>query len=294
MAKSILIVMVLLCLFGMVPQAASSVGQAPPQAPAEDLYLVPNEQIAALPTGARIIHYYGESVLAYVPGNDKLALPVRTRITAVPRTDQLAYRSWSGNLADRAAAAVRPAGPGYYLLGLVGPTDQAWLEMLTSAGVQVLDSCSAPTVLVKADNAALLRSFELLTSEGFPIVQGVEAVPLQARIDPELLALAHSEKSVHDLPGVVKDHLNRIVVRAFGFPDQDESSVVEKVRKHAIPAAPEWAHGHKDAFLIHGPEILTVLNNVEEVGYLELVYQRELNNNLAPKDYILNIEPVWN
>ncbi len=118
-------------------------------------------------------------------------------------------------------------------------------------------------------------------------------LPLEARVEPALLRLARGEIQAGEIAGLRRSAAGLAVIRIEAFRDRDASRVASRVRTLAEPAEPSLARGPPDLFVVRGSEILAVLANVPGVSYIEAVREREHDDNLAVKGYILDVEPVW-
>ena len=117
-------------------------------------------------------------------------------------------------------------------------------------------------------------------------------MPLEARIDPELLAIAEGSLVAEEVAGLLRSPDGRLVVRALGYRPGEEWQIAREVSRYLEPAG-GVGYGYGDEFLLYGPEALTILERVAGVQYLELLHERELRNNLAAKSTVLAIEDVW-
>lgn len=281
-----------------VVAAAGLVGPALAQdeavGPQPGLYLVPNDldgvARARLEAAAvEEIHNYGSARLLWV--DDPVALPVEleSRITALVDTSLLAYGPWVGaaDVEERGFAA-----GGCFLVAFAAPVEPSWLERVEEAGLEVVDTAYPYGVVVRGTAAALDRLAAIGTSAGFAAVKGFQPVPTEARVDPDLLAIAQGALLAEELAGLRRSPDGRLVVRALAYPDRETRQVAREVSRYLEPAG-SAGFGYPDEFLLYGPEALTVLENVADVQYVELLHERELRNNLAAKSTVLAVENVW-
>ncbi len=258
------------------------------------LFLVPAD--ARLPAAAAgtIVHRYPEANLVRIGTTAALTPALQSRLSAVEESDRAAYRSWTGSYPPLARAELAALPRGYYLARLVGPVDAAWLAQLASAGLDVLDHEAPYTVLLRGGGEGFAKAAGIRTSEGFPVVESLLPLPVEARLSEALLALATGVLAADALPGLLRTADGAVIVRAFPHPGTDAGAVLAAVARYLPRVEPELAWGAEDAFAASGPELLPLLAAIADLAYLEPVHERELHNNLAAKDYILNIEPVWN
>ena len=277
----------LLALCQPVAAGTDSVGQP-------GLYLVPNnldEQSASrmLATAAEEIHNYGEARLMYLEDPSELPVELESRITALEDTSILAYGPWVGSAEVQ---DLGQAAEGYFLVALAAPAEKAWLERFEQAGLKIVDTAYPYGLVVHGPAAALDSLMDVRTSVGYDVVKGFQPLPIEARIAPELLAIAQGSLLADEVAGLRLATDGRLIVRAIPFADQRAAEVNGEVSRFLEPAGYE-GYGYGDEFLLYGSEALTVLENVAGVQYVELVYERQLMNNLAAKSTVLAIEDVW-
>jgi outer membrane protein assembly factor BamB len=262
--------------------------------------LIPNDLVSSVTVGATPIHQYDSQLLASVTDLTALPARVQSQLTLLEPTDQLEYRAWSGAAAPVDETELALLGDGYYLLGFIGPADPDWRQQIVSLGIAILDTARPYALLVRGRGNQLIDAARLTSSFGFPVVRTVRRVPLEARVAPELLRLARGELRRDQITGLLLSPAGRAVVRVIAYSDRDPSVIagqVQAVAQAADTALRRLAGGPadtQDVFVVEGPEILAILERVPGVAYIEPVHQRELHNNLAANDYILNVEPVWN
>ncbi|HNU82345.1 MAG TPA: S8 family serine peptidase, partial [Thermoanaerobaculia bacterium] len=283
----------LLVTLAVVPLAAEEPPGKATLRMAGGLFLVPAD--ARLPAAAAgtIVHRYPEANLVRIGTTAALTPALQSRLSAVAESDRAAYRSWTGSYPPLARTELAALPRGYYLARLVGPVDAAWLAQLASAGLDVLDHEAPYTVLLRGGGEGFEKAAGIRTSEGFPVVESLLPLPVEARLSETLLALATGVLAADDLPGLLRTADGAVIVRAFPHPGTDAEAVLAAVARYLPRVEPELAWGAEDAFAASGPELLPLLAAIADLAYLEPVYERELHNNLAAKDYILNIEPVW-
>jgi len=289
-----------LAALGATTLLLSSGAQPPGSAPAgEQLILIPNELVPRVTGAATPIHQYDSQLLASVSDLSSLPPPIQSQITPIEPTNRLEYRAWSGPAEPVSENELSAMPDGYYLIGLIGPVDAAWRQALEQTGISVLDAARPYAFVVRARGDQLVQASRLTTSFGFPLVQAVREVPLEARVDPELLRLARGELRRDQVAGLMLSPAGLAVVRVTAYPDRDPARIAEQVR--AIAEAADDALGRlagqaaqgQEVFVVDGPEILSILERVPGVAYVETVHQRERHNNLSAKDYILNVVPAW-
>lgn len=286
------LLMLLFSGFG-APAFADDAGNGGQQKPSGSLFLVPAGIGEIGPGNSTRIHDYGPQRLALIPNPDALSAYTRSRITAIADPTALSYRGWTGTTQPLSERAIQALPLGYYLIALAGPADKQWEAAFANLGIAVVDAAKPYALVVHADGGQLLRAASVTTSFRYPVVLGIAVVPIEARLDPQLLMVAFGPGTLSDVPGLRKSADGRGVVRVVPFDGANLASVLAEVRKYAAAPNPALAFGYDDAILITGPELATILANVAGVAYLEPLHERQLHNNIAAKSTILNIEPVW-
>ncbi|HQP93858.1 MAG TPA: hypothetical protein PK570_07880, partial [Thermoanaerobaculia bacterium] len=271
----------LLVTLAVVPLAAEEPPGKATLRMAGGLFLVPAD--ARLPAAAAgtIVHRYPEANLVRIGTTAALTPALQSRLSAVAESDRAAYRSWTGSYPPLARTELAALPRGYYLARLVGPVDAAWLAQLASAGLDVLDHEAPYTVLLRGGGEGFEKAAGIRTSEGFPVVESLLPLPVEARLSETLLALATGVLAADDLPGLLRTADGAVIVRAFPPPGTDAEAVLAAVARYLPRVEPELAWGAEDAFAASGPEVLPLLAAIDDLAYLEPVYERELHNNLA-------------
>jgi subtilisin family serine protease/outer membrane protein assembly factor BamB len=262
------------------------------QAPESSLYLVPNELFARMGPEAVAIHQYAGSLLATVPAPELLSPADRSRLTSVRDPRVLMYRGWRGAASGVAPRDLEGLPDAYYLVAFAGPIDPAWKARTESLGLEIVGPASPYALLIRGGGPALSRLSGLTTSFGFDAVRAVVPVPLEARLDETLARLARGQAAPSDVSGVKRDRNGLALVRVDAYPGASIATVKSRVRRLAESTS-ETSSADAGVFAVRGPEILDVLEGIPEVSYVEAVHQRVLHDDLAPKSYILNVEPVW-
>ncbi len=273
--------------------ASAHAGETGKPVPEGSLFLAPANVSEVGERNSVPIHDYGPQRLVLIASPDSLSADARARITELADPTALSYRGWSGParpLTEQAAAGMPFA---YYLLALTGPTDKRWEAAFTGLGIAIVDVATPFALVVHADGSQLLRAGGVRTSLGYSVVRGFVPVPVEARLDADLLKVATGLRKIGDIPGLRKSADGRGVVRVFPYDDVEVSRLLADVRTFADASSPELAYGYDDAVLISGPELKTILANVAGVAHLEALHERQLHNNIAAQGPILGIEPVW-
>lgn len=291
------LVLLLLTLAGAAAQRAAegeSVGAGgtslAPLPPTSPLFLVPHEVLSRYFPGASVVHRYPSVALVALPAPLGVAQEVASRITPLADPSRVSFRGREWEVSGFGSAGGESGGD-YSLVAFAGPIDRAWLAALDSAGIPVV-APAFPFGAVVAAAPERLEKLELLTSEGYRALRGAIGVPASVRLEPALWALATGRLRLADYGGL-KDDSGAAVVRVFSWQDEEDPQLVAQVHRYASPASPQLAHGHTNAVLVRGDELLPMLNAIPQLGYVEGVYPRRLHNNLAAKEYIMNAEPVW-
>jgi hypothetical protein len=261
------------------------------------LYLVPNEVIEfELNAAKRIdgfeveeVHNYGPSRLLFMHDLSGLSPQTLSRMTALDDTSVVMYGPWIGT------ADVRDLGQGeagYFVVSLGAPAPVDWVEGLESRGLKVVDTAWPYGFVVHGDAAALEGASSWKMTNGADLVRGIQPIPFESRIEPELYQVALANKRVDEVAGLRKAADGRLVVRVIGFSDQSERRLVRQVSRYADPAG-DAGYGYPDAFLVNGPEVIEILERIPGVQWVELVHERKKMGNLAAKAGVLDIEPMW-
>ncbi len=258
------------------------------------LFLVADETLELVQaTGARVafdeIHDYGQSRLVWIDNVAGLPANLASLLTRIEDPSRVAYGPWVG-----AADVVSLDGPrdGYFVISFNFPVDHQWLQALVREGFQVVDTAYPFGVVVHGDAANLSRLSWLGTSAGYEVVRGMQQVPLEARIDPDLLAIARGQRAAVDVAGLRTANDGRLAVRVIGFSDQNQRALSSAVSYEA-QAAGAVGYGYADSFLLDAPDAVKILASYPGVQYVELLHERQLMNNLAAKSTVLAVENVW-
>jgi len=229
--------------------------------------LVPDELLGEIASRVKVIHAYGRMSLVRVKG--ELPDEIAARIHVLPTGYPVGFRGWAGQLISTRSRSGFAGG--VIVLDLVGPLDQRWRLQLETAGVEILVPAGPHGLLVNTDRSALKAALKITTSEGFPIIRGFEPLPMEARVHRSL---------VRTLSG--GGGSTAVEVRLSGFGDRPLSSET----KSAIGG---------DAIVRLEPgELIRLLTDHPEIGYVEPVFGIELHNNLAARSSLVAVEPVWN
>jgi outer membrane protein assembly factor BamB len=186
------------------------------------------------------------------------------------------------------ASEVEGLPQGYYLVGFAGPIDPGWRRAVEGLGIEIVASAPPYGLVVSGRGNDLARLMDLRTSFGYEAVRGLRSIPLEARVEGPLLRLARREIGPGDISGLRRAADGRAVVRILTFPTPNPGATFDRLRRMAEPDRAD-----ANLFVVSGPEILDILRAIPEVAYVEAERERELHDNLAAKNYILNVEPVW-
>jgi hypothetical protein len=255
-------------------------------------YLAPSD-VADLGRAAgvsRDLHDYGSLRHVVLDDPSSLSPEVAARLTPLEDPGWVSFGAWRGQTAVRDFGA---GGEGYYVVSFDGPVDAAWLGQLDGLGVEVVHAAYPYSLVVRADAGRLEPVASLQTSRGASAVVGIQPVPVEARIAPELLAVSRGEAALADLAGVRRGADGRAVVRVVAYRERDAKRVAAEVARYAEPASAELGYGYPDAFLVEGSELELIVASVPDVGFVEPLADRVLCNNLAAKAGVLDVEPMW-
>lgn len=257
--------------------------------PAGPLFLVPNDLIEIKALGVVVVHDYGQQSLVLIPNPDLLSPAVRNSITALDDATTLTYRSWKGPVSGFSEGAVAALPDGYYLMALIGPSDEYWRRRFSLFGVTVVDTASPYGLVVHGNGDQLLRAARsTLTSHGYPVVQGIAPIPIETRLSGELLRVVKGQQKLGDISGLRKDRGGRAVARLFYYndPSGDQRPLDHRaarlagMRTFAKTPSPDLAYGFDDAILIGGPEdLLKVLSDLPAVAYVEAIHERQTDDH---------------
>ncbi len=229
--------------------------------------LVPDELLGEIDSGVTVIHAYGRMSLVRVKG--ELPDEFAARIHVFSATDPVGFRGWTGqpgSLRDTSGFA-----GGVIVLDLVGPMDQRWRSEFETVGVEILAAAGPHGVVVKTDRPGLEAALLITTSEGFPIIKGLELLPMEARVHRSL---------VRQLTG--EGGSTPVEVHLSGFGGRPLSSET----KSAI--------GGAEIIRLEPGGLIHLLADHPEIGYVEPAFSIELHNNLAARPGLVAVEPVWN
>ncbi len=267
-------------------QATSSASIAVPKGP---LFLVPNDIAEVNASNSTPIHDYGPNQLMLVPGLASLPSSVRNRITAIDDTTTISYRGWKGVVPQMSDAAVLGLGDAYYLVALVGPPDESWLQQFASLGVTVVGTASPYGLVVHANGNQLLGAvLSISTSYGYSVVRGILPIPLKVRLSGELLRVVRGQETLGDIPGLRRASDGSAVVRLFYYNDpvlgqkplDRRAARLTALRKRTRTPNAALAYGYNDAVLIRGPkELLHILQSIPSVEYVEALHERQADNH---------------
>ncbi len=285
------VVAILALAVALLTSGAQSRNEGP--APGTDLYLVPRELSARLQAEAVPVHQYRDLVLAAIPGAEHLPEGARSLLTPVRDTGSISYRGWLGAALPTPARELLALPAGYYLVAFVGPIDPLWRARTESLGVEIVGTAAPYVLVVRSRGPALARLARLTTSFGFDAVRAVMRVPLEARLDETLLRLARGQAMPGEVRGLMRNPSGRALVHVHGYDVASVPSMNARVRTWAEPSGRTGASIEPGVFAVRGPEVLQILQDIPDVAYVEAVHERVLHDDLAPKDYILNVEPVW-
>jgi outer membrane protein assembly factor BamB len=274
----------------LVTSGAQPPNEGPP--PETNLYLVPIELSAQIEPETVPIHRYRDAVLAAIPAAARLAERARSLLSPVKDPGLVSYRGWRGAVPAMAARDLLGLPSGYYLVVFAGPIDPSWRTRAESLGIEIVGPAEPYALVVKGAGAALARLAELTTSFGFDAVRAVIPVPLEARLDATLGRLARGQAAPRDVRGLKRNRNGLGLVRVDAYDGASAPSTRSRVRRLAESDG-DPASGEPGIFAVRGPEILEVLEGIPDVAYVEAVHERELHDDLAPKSYLLNVEPVW-
>ena len=229
--------------------------------------LVPDQILAEVASKVTVIHDYGRMSLVRVGG--ELPDEYAARIHVYAATDPVGFRGWAG----RAVSSRDPSGfaGGVMVLDLVGPVDVRWHAEFEAAGVEILAPAGPHGTVVKTDRRGLEAALGMTTSEGFPIVRGFEPLPMAARVHRSLVR----QLSGGGVSTAVEVHLS-------GFGGRPLSSETTS------------AIGGAEVVRLEPGELIRLLADHSDVGYVEPVFGIEAHNNLAARSGLVAVEPVWN
>lgn len=146
--------------------------------------------------------------------------------------------------------------------------------------------------VVHADGTILGRALSaVVTSAGYQTLRGFFPLPASVRTDPALRAAIQGRTTLAAIRGARVYPDGRALVRVFPYQDQNAVAVFGQVERYAVRAS-DPLFAYPDSFYVSAAQVNSILANVPGVAYIELVYQRQLTNDLAVKDYILNIQPA--
>ena len=263
----------------------------PHQSGAASHYLIPTELANQLPHVATVLHRYKDRLLVSVP-EGRLYPKLRSRSSRLADPGRISYRGWSDNVSEATPEALEAAGDGYYLLGLIGPLDPTWREELRSGGLQVVDTASPHGLLVRGDHYMVEQlSRSLVTSEGQAVIRHALPLPEQTRTAPDVAAWISGRAEPAGLG--MRTEGGRALVRVELHADADPDDLHPRILA-ILQRGPEFIRGRRAAqFRADAPGIARLLEEVPEVAFVHGEYPRETRANLAAKDYIVNVEPVW-
>lgn len=258
---------------------------------ADTRFMVPERQTGQLPADTEVIHDYGDRLLVSVPGARIDALDLRS-VSRLEDTDLLSYRSWRGRAGGHDPADLAESRGGYYILGLVGPMDPQWRDELAAQGLDIVDHVNPYGVLVRGERRTVQTvAADLMTSSGRPVVASALPLPDASRISGDVAQWV-DQRSDGDSLGMIVEG-GKALVRVVPHRDARDGFMQSRVTAIA-EAVPGTEPGNFSArFRATRDEISQMLDEVPEVGLVHAVYPKQKHNNIAPRQGITNIKPVW-
>ena len=229
--------------------------------------LIPDQLQGEIGPGVTVIHDYGQILL--VRAGSGFPNELVARIHVLSAADPVGFRGWTGQV--NPSRDPSDFAGGVLVLDLVGPMDQNWRRKLETAGVEILAPAGPHGVVVETDRSGLEAALQLATSHGYPVVKGIEPLPMEARVHRSL---------VHQLDGGSGSAAVEVELSGFGGRPLSSST------KSAI--------GGAETVRLEPGDLIRLLAEHSEIGYVEPVFGIEPHNNLAARSGLVAVEPVWN
>jgi subtilisin-like proprotein convertase family protein len=258
----------------------------------KDHFMVPRAMLSQLPSQSELVHSYRDRSLVRVPVG-ALSPQLHAASSELEDHDSLGYRAWHGSLEGHDPARLADFSNGYALLGLVGPMDPAWKAAIERFRLVIVDHATPYGLLVRGDSSSVAAAAAAITtSEGFRVIRHALPLPDQARISPRIGEWLSGQAAARDLG--VRIQGGEAVVRVVFHADADIPGVQRRVNA-ILNRGPEFQAGKRTGQYLASPAgISRVLDSIPAVAFVHGEYPRTPFNNLAAKDYITNVEPVWN
>ncbi|WP_181918734.1 S8 family serine peptidase [Wenzhouxiangella sediminis] len=283
------------------PAVFAAEGDAAPTKPAQmagktesekDYFMVPRALLSGLPSRSELVHAYRDRSLVRIPAGE-LGGELRAASSELEDHDSLGYRAWSGSLEGHDPARLPDFSNDYVLLGMVGPMDPDWKTAIERFGLVIVDHATPYGLLVRGDSSSVAAAAAAITtSEGFRVIRHALPLPDQARVSPRIGEWLSGQTAARDLG--VRVQGGEAVVRVVFHADADIPGVQRRVNA-ILDRGPEFQAGKRTGQYLASPsDINRVLDSIPGVAFVHGEYPRTPFNNLAAKDYITNVEPVWN
>jgi len=276
----------------LVVSASSLFAGCDSPAPADRLYSVSNSLLREYDftaNGLVKIHDYGYGSLVQLATTDGLPLQVLARLRAVEDPTTISYRSFSTTFDPAMLPSPSGYADGYYLLALFGPLDLAVRAAVERAGLRVLDSANPYGLLVKGDSQAMTAALSLCTTEGFRFIRAVYPLPAVARLSTLLLRWSTGDLADLSTTNVVHTSDGNAVVHVIFYEGADAMGAFSLLQSYFQAAPSEFSN----AWVARKDRLLPALESIQDIAYIEPFSKGGLSTNIAVKQEVMNIEPVW-